>query len=421
MCLPPTWAALSRGAVNPANGIFYYAYASSTGTMVLFAFNTTTNTAIGQVATASAPLFSNGDIAFDGGGNLYWVGSSGTTAELGVIPGPIPTTAGNARADRQNGRHLSQSEQRPVRRHRVRQRRQSLPPGARRRHDLRRAGQPAHGRNHRRPDHGQPGHRGHRPGQLRDDSVAEPEEERRRPDPGGATSSIWRSPAPGITGTTTGATATTSGTTNGVQTQQAGPLPVVSGNVYTLAETPSGTTNFSSYTSTYSCVNTATSAVVQTGSGTSITLTMPTPGPAQTGPPVVCTFTNTPLTSSLSIVKSATATPNPVTTVGSDGDVSLHGHEHRPDSAHQRARDRYADAAGGWSDVGADVRVVGDSGGYVLGFVDVARGGSVGDVRRDVHGDAGRSGPRVDQRFGDRDRDAAVGAGHDLAAVDGDA
>ncbi len=109
---------------------------------------------------------------------------------------------------------------------------------------------------------------------------------------------------PGITGTTTGATATTSGTTNGVQTQQAGPLPVVSGNVYTLTETPSGTTNFSSYTSTYSCVNTATSAVVQTGSGTSITLTMPTPT-TQIGPPVVCTFTNTPLTSSLSIVKSA--------------------------------------------------------------------------------------------------------------------
>ncbi len=97
MCLPATSGSLVAGAVNPANGIFYYAYASSTGTMVLFAFNTTTNTAIGQVATASAPSFNNGDIAFDGGGNLYWVGSSGTTAELGVIPGPIPTTAGTTR------------------------------------------------------------------------------------------------------------------------------------------------------------------------------------------------------------------------------------------------------------------------------------------------------------------------------------
>ena len=63
----------------------------------------------------------------------------------------------------------------------------------------------------------------------------------------------------------------------------------------------------------------------------------------------------------------------------SDGDVSLHGDEHgecRPD---ERARDRYADAAGGWPGVGADVTVDGDSGRYVNGFVDVANNGSAHD------------------------------------------
>ena len=53
--------------------------------------------------------------------------------------------------------------------------------------------------------------------------------------------------------------------------------------------------------------------------------------------------------------------------------------------------------AGGCAGVGADVPVVGESGGYVLGFLDVAPTGSVGDVHRDLHGDAGRSQPWVDQ------------------------
>ena len=185
------------GAVNPANGIFYDAYASSTGTMVLFAFNTATNASIGQLATASAPSFSNGDIAFDGGGNLYWVGSSGTTAVLGVIPGPIPTTAGNApltgkqittypnpNSVQFDGIAFDSAGNLYL---------QELVGGT----TSPRAGQPAHGRSHRRPDHGQPGDRGHRPGHLRDGSVAEPEEERGRPNPGTDEFHLAVSPAPG--------------------------------------------------------------------------------------------------------------------------------------------------------------------------------------------------------------------------------
>ena len=53
--------------------------------------------------------------------------------------------------------------------------------------------------------------------------------------------------------------------------------------------------------------------------------------------------------------------------------------------------DRYARAAGGWVGVGADVPVVIEPVGDVLGFVDVVGAGPVGDVYGDVHRDAGGS------------------------------
>ncbi len=308
---------LVAGALNPANGFFYYAYANGTGTMVLYAFDTATNTSIGQVATASAPGFSNGDIAFDGGGNLYWVGSSGATAELGVIPGPIPTTAGNAALTGKtvatytisstlqfDGIAFDDAGNLYL---------QELDTGTSITRLVR--VDPLSGATTAGPTNVSPAIRGTDLGSC----ATTPSLSLKKNVVGRVQASDQFTLAitgPGITGAATGATATTTGAATGVQTRQAGPLPVVSGNTYTLTETPSGTTNFSSYTSTYSCVNTATSAVVQTGSGTSITLVMPAPTGAN-GPPVVCTFTNAPLTSpALSIVKSASATPNPVTAAG---------------------------------------------------------------------------------------------------------
>lgn len=82
------------GAINPANGIYYYAAGGST--WKLYAFNTSTNTSIGQVGTI-AGLSNNGDMAFDAVGNLYVVSNASATAAgtLARVNGPLPTTAGS--------------------------------------------------------------------------------------------------------------------------------------------------------------------------------------------------------------------------------------------------------------------------------------------------------------------------------------
>ena len=315
-------SSLVAGAVNPANGFFYYSYASTTGTMVLYAFNTNTNVLVGQVATASAPLFSNGDIAFDGGGNLYWVGSSRTTAALGVIPGPIPTTASTTATlvgkeittypdptsaqfdgiafDSAGNLYL-----------------QELASGTT---SLLRVN-PLTGVSNGGPTAVSPAIGGTDLGTcattpslgLQKNLVGriQPSDQ--------FTLAIT---GPGISGSTTGATATTSGTSTGIQSEQAGPLPVISGNTYTLTETATNN-NLSSYTSSYSCTSSA-GGTVASGAGTSFTLTVPTPGTGQTGPAIACVFTNTPLTSSLSIVKSVTAPPPPASVNAVGQTVTYH-------------------------------------------------------------------------------------------------
>lgn len=93
-------------------------------------------------------------------------------------------------------------------------------------------------------------------------------------------------------GSTTVATATTSGTRTGVQAQQIGPLPVPSGTVLNVSEAmASGSAQ--AYTTTWSCTN-GTS-----GTGTSFTATIPNVG----GASLVCTFTNAPLVGDLQIKK----------------------------------------------------------------------------------------------------------------------
>ncbi|MGH3690253.1 MAG: DUF7507 domain-containing protein [Microbacterium sp.] len=91
----PNTTGVVAGAINPDTGIYYFA--TSGALWNLYAFDTTTNTLIGQVATISG-LSANGDMAFDSLGNLYAVSNADATA-AGVfarVPGPIPATAGMA-------------------------------------------------------------------------------------------------------------------------------------------------------------------------------------------------------------------------------------------------------------------------------------------------------------------------------------
>ena len=89
------------GAIDPLSHNFFWAYLANapTDAMTIFGFNTTTNQPIGVVANSTLPQTlpssgsTNGDIAFDGAGNLFVVSNTGTSAAVGVIQGPLPTTA----------------------------------------------------------------------------------------------------------------------------------------------------------------------------------------------------------------------------------------------------------------------------------------------------------------------------------------
>ncbi len=101
---------LVGGAINPANGYYYFGgYGSESfggtvrATFELHAYNLVTNTYIGRVGRVviaeSSGSGANGDIAFDGQGNLYliWSNTNGVTNKLvRVDAGSVPTTAGSS-------------------------------------------------------------------------------------------------------------------------------------------------------------------------------------------------------------------------------------------------------------------------------------------------------------------------------------
>ena len=83
-------AGYPMGGVNPANGYYYFAQATAGG-LILYAFNTTTNTVVGRVATVTDVGSGNGDLAFDSLGNMYFA----IDTQLRRVSGPIPSTVGN--------------------------------------------------------------------------------------------------------------------------------------------------------------------------------------------------------------------------------------------------------------------------------------------------------------------------------------
>ncbi|MBF9335724.1 LPXTG cell wall anchor domain-containing protein [Microbacterium lacticum] len=101
-------------------------------------------------------------------------------------------------------------------------------------------------------------------------------------------------------GTTVSATATTSGAGNGIQSEQVGPIPVVSGNTYTVSETFVSGAAASNYASTWVC--TSNDNIITQGVGTTGQVVIPT-GSGTRGAAVECVFTNSPLTATVTITK----------------------------------------------------------------------------------------------------------------------
>ncbi|WP_143483620.1 Ig-like domain-containing protein [Propionicimonas paludicola] len=110
-----------------------------------------------------------------------------------------------------------------------------------------------------------------------------------------------------MTGTKVSKSATTTGTATGVQSVTAGPVLVIAGESYQMAEAASGTTNLSNYLSSYTCTGSRTGTVA--GNGTSFSLTAPAADDNGKGDNITCTFTNEAKKAAIQVVKNATGTP----------------------------------------------------------------------------------------------------------------
>lgn len=95
---------------------------------------------------------------------------------------------------------------------------------------------------------------------------------------------------------------TTTGSANGIQQEEVGPLPVMSGSTYTIGESLVGGDLAQKYTSTYQC--TLNGNELASGTGGSGTITMPPHSAGEiSGATVECTFTNTPIRTKLTLTK----------------------------------------------------------------------------------------------------------------------
>ncbi|MBO1740593.1 DUF11 domain-containing protein [Leifsonia sp. TF02-11] len=313
---------ITAGAVDPVTGIYYFGDVSTSGgtTGHIWGFDTRTNQLISNEPLASFGVpagQNNGDLAFDGSGNLYLVSSSATDATLVVMQAPLPRTAAEATTivptelstfavpggvavngiafDATGTLYLSQGGTNGL---------FAIDPGT---GTLRGALTPLN------PAQAGPTGRG-----LIDlASCAFP-----------PTVSVQKNvvsrvnPTDQFTLTATGATislpatATTTGTATGLQTTaggqvlQAGPALARVDDSYTVTETAAGTTDLSRYLTSYRCIDSANPTNPEfpiTGAGTTATFTLE---PFSTGesPAVVCTFTNEARAASLALTKSASPT-----------------------------------------------------------------------------------------------------------------
>ncbi|WP_341925730.1 hypothetical protein [Nocardioides psychrotolerans] len=299
-------SAVVAGAINPATGIYYYAAGGATWTV--YAFNTNTNTALGQVATISGTgLAGNGDFAFDASGTLYVVSNSGSTSAgtLARVNQPLPTTAGSAAltittlttTPANSGQYNSMAFDSSG----------ALVIGAGSGNLLR-----------VNPTSGATLSTATTTAAFSDmASCALPSTAKALVDLPDGRYEAGDQFTVTITGNglSSGNTGTTAGTDTGVQDavgEVAGTVLVASGQTYTITQTPVSGTNAADYTTTWSCV-TSTGGAVSQGTGSTGSFTVP----AGSGIGVVCTFTNVPRFPAVSLDKTA----------GSVVDLDGNGHD----------------------------------------------------------------------------------------------
>ena len=315
-------AAVTHGAINQANGHYYYGGVTG-GTLNVYGFNTTTNQSMGLVASGAIPNGGgNGDWAFDSQGNLYVVAGgsgAGTVNVVSVIDQKIPTSAGtpvaitgtelvridaggtalNAIAFAGDGYLYVAGGPRMYKVNPITGTVISNVPFA-------------------------------TAGTVDMASCASPNTVSIVKDfPAGRhTASDQVTMTISGDGITKGNTATTAGTASGVQPQEAGPVLVLSGQQITVTETGTGTGR-PKYDSSWTCVDRNSGNVLASGTGSTGSFIVPDGGPK--GVAAVCTFTNGARLPHVSLEKTASTSTlvagETVTysfKVTNDGNVPLH-------------------------------------------------------------------------------------------------
>ena len=283
------------GAINPVNGLYYYAVGGDTWS--LYAFNTSTNTGLGRVATIKG-LGGNGDMAFDALGNLYVV-SNDNSADAGTLArvnAPLPTTAGStaltstslATLPSNKGQYAAMAfdgsgylfigtgsgallKVNPTSGNLEWSKTLSLDL-----HDMASCSSPS----------------------TATTRVNLPDGRHDGADQFKVT----------ITGSgvSTGNTGTTSGADSGLQTdavEMAGPVVVLPGTTYTITQSAAGGTDLNDYATTWACIDQNDGTQIASGSGNSGSFKVP----STSGASVICTFTDIPLHPAVTLVKSAGA------------------------------------------------------------------------------------------------------------------
>jgi CshA-type fibril repeat protein len=303
-----TTVANTMGGVDPKTGNYFYGGQASGDQFTFASYNPTTNaisTSTVRVTAAGAPG-GNGDLAFDGQGNLFFVASStagaqvyrvdadqlagGTTTATTVGPAIASTIALNSMAFGQDGY-------------------------------LYIAGSGTNGFLQVNPITGAINSR-----QTLDASITDLGSNA-LPSTGSVAVDLPDGrfkPADQFTvtlgggGVTTGNTTTTTGTETSAQV---GPLLLLPGGTYTVTQTPTPGTNPADYTTTWVCTDPATGTTVANGTGNNGSFTIPEGVSA-----VNCVFTNTvipaPVATPDTSKDNTPGTPVTVTVVGNDsGDV----------------------------------------------------------------------------------------------------
>jgi uncharacterized repeat protein (TIGR01451 family) len=308
------------GAVDPANGIYYYAsyFAGTSSTSAyanVYGFNTNTNTAVSGIVgrvdlgTGNSTAGQNGDLAFDGSGNMYLLSSDATNTAINVVPAASVPTTGSSSGATLTSKLLS-SFASSSRYNRI----AFDNDGNLYVQDLNSSSvseitklDPVTGKVLAGPTALSSNAQSFADVDLGACSV-NPTLQLQANVVGRFTATDQFNLSITGGGISSGNTATTSGSATGVQSQIAGPVIASSPNTYTLTET-AASGSLSNYTVTYSCIDTANGNSV-VASGTGPTISLPFPATTGTSPAVTCTFTNTPVaaTPGISVVKSASPT-----------------------------------------------------------------------------------------------------------------